>query len=175
MIDRLSQRERLALAVGAGAVALALLYFGLLLPYRRGVAALDARIASRQHQLAEVQELRARCQPLLQQLAQAERRLGAKGDFALFAFVEGVAGRFTSRENLASMRPQPPSMQGEFREESVEVRLEKVRLGQLVQLLYAIDTAEAHLKVKELRIKGRFDDRSLLDAVFTVAAYRRSS
>jgi len=174
MIDRFSQREHLALAVGAVAVTLALLYFSLVLPYRRGVAALDAKIASRQRQLTEAQELSARCQPLQQQIRQAERRLGEKKDFALLAFVEGVAARFTGRENLSAMRPKPPAMQGEFREESVEVRLERVRLGQLVQMLYAIDTAEAHLKVKELRIKGRFDDRSLLDAAFTVAAYRRS-
>ena len=85
-----------------------------------------------------------------------------------------MAGRCTGRENLASMRPQPPAAVGEFREESVEVRLERVRLGQLVQLLFALDSAEAYLKVKELRIKSRFDDRSLLDAVLTVASYRRN-
>jgi len=175
MIDRLTRRDRIALAIGVVAVGLALLCFGLVLPYRRGMAALDTRIASRQRQLAEVQALRSRCQPLQQQLSQAERRLSQNADFALFAFVEGVAGRYTSRENLAYMRPQPPAVQGEFREESVEVRLEKVRLDQLVQLLYALDSADAYLKVKDLRIKTRFDDRSQLDAVLTVASYRRGA
>ena len=89
MIDRLTERDRLALAVGAVAVVLALLYFGLFLPYRRGVAALDTRIASRQRQLAEVQELGARCRPLQQQLSQAELRLGQSAEFGLLAFVEG--------------------------------------------------------------------------------------
>jgi general secretion pathway protein M len=175
MIDRLSPRDRLALAVGAGVVLVAVLLFGIYLPYRGALAGLDDRIAARQRQVEEVGELRARYQLLQQQLGVAERRLAQGEQVSLFPFVEELAGRFATKENLIYMRPQPPSTQGEFREESVEIRLEKVRLGQLVQLLFAIDSAPAALKVKNLRIMTGFDDRTLLDSVLTIASFRRGA
>jgi general secretion pathway protein M len=69
--------------------------------------------------------------------------------------------------------PQPPPQEN-LREESVEVRLEKIRLDQVVRLLYAVDTADALLQVKNLRLKTRFDDRTLFDATMTVAAFGRT-
>ena len=175
MIDRLSQRDRIALAVGAVAVGFALIWFGIYLPYRRAMNGLDSKIASRQRQLSEVQDLRNRYLALQQQLGQAQRRLDQGEDFALFAFVEDLAGRYASKENLTNMRPQPATSRGEYREESVEVRLERIRLAQLIQLLYAIDNAQAYVKVKNLRIKPRFDDKTQIDAVMTVASYRRGA
>ncbi len=175
MIDRLSRRDRLALAVGLTVAFAALLVFGIYLPYRGALAGLDDRIAARQRQLEEVRELRASYLQLQQQLGQAERRLAQGEQVSLFTFVEGLAGRYATKENLVYMRPQAPSTQGEFREESVEIKLEKIRLSQLVQLLFAIDSAPAALKAKNLRVTTRFDDRTLLDAVLTVASFRRGS
>jgi hypothetical protein len=68
------------------------------------------------------------------------------------------------------MRPQPPPP-GRTCARSREVRLEKIRLDQVVRLLYAVDTADALLQVKNLRLKTRFDDRTLFDATMTVAAF----
>lgn len=175
MIDRLSQRDRIALAIGAVALVFAVSWFGIYQPYQRAMEGLEARIASRQRQATEVQDLRDRYLDLQQQLGQVQRRLDQGKDFALLAFVENLAGRYASKENLTNMRPQPATVQGDFREESVEVRLERIRLAQLVQLLYAIDTAPAYLKVKTLRIKPRFDDKTQIDAVLTVASYRRNT
>lgn len=44
----------------------------------------------------------------------------------------------------------------------------------MVRLLYGFDTAEALLQVKSLRLKTRYDDRTLLDATLTVAAFGRN-
>ena len=80
-----------------------------------------------------------------------------------------------SKENLVYMRPQPASTQDGYREDSVEIKLEKIRLDQLVRLLYDIQNADAFLQVKNMRVKTRFDNRTLLDVVLTVSAYGRSS
>ena len=90
--------------------------------------------------------------------------------FSLFSFIEATEAQVASKENLVYMRPQPSVDQNEFREESVEIKLEKIRLDQLVQLLYEIESANAFLKVKTLRVKTRFDNKSELDAVMTISS-----
>jgi general secretion pathway protein M len=172
---QLSPRERVAVAIAAVAVLAALFYAGLVAPYRGALRRLDARIATRQRQLGEIAALQQRYQQLQRRVGEAEQRLAKAEAFSLFAYVEGLAGQMISRENLVSMRPQPATVREDLREETVEVRLEKVRLDQLVRLLHAIDSNEALLAVKSLKIKTRFDNRAQLDAVLTIASYRRSA
>jgi general secretion pathway protein M len=175
MIERLTPRDRIALAIGAAAVAAALIYFAGILPFQGALKGLDARIASRQRQVGEVRALQSRYLQLQRELGQAEQRLAKGGQLSLGSFVEEVVHRYAAKDNLVGMRPQPANVQGDLRQETVEVQLEKVRLGQVVQILYAIDNAPAYLKIQNLRIKTRFDDRTLVDAVLTVAAYRRGA
>ncbi len=62
------------------------------------------------------------------------------------------------------MRPQAATTQGEFRQQLVEIRLEKLSLGQLVTLLHAVEYRSGGVQVKSLRVKPRFENRSELDA-----------
>jgi general secretion pathway protein M len=112
---------------------------------------------------------------LQRQLAEAEKKLAKGENFSLFSFVEAITAQAATKENLVYMRPQPVSVQEDFKEESVEIKLERIRLDQLVRLLYEIDAANAYLQVKNLRIKTRFDDQSQLNAVLTISSYGRSA
>ena len=174
MIAQLSRREQVAVAVGVVAVLAAVLYLGIIAPYRNALAQLDVKITSRQRQIREVGSLRREFLVLQQRQSAAEARLDKGGAFSLFPFVEGLVGQIAAKENLISMRPQPPAPREALLEESVEVRLEKIRLDQVIRLLYAVDAADALLHVKNLRLKTRFDDRTLFDATLTVAALGRS-
>lgn len=175
MIERLSQRDRIALAIGVAVVGLALIYFAVVRPYREALRGLEGRIATGQSQLAEVRDLQSRYQQLQRQLGAAEQRLARGAQSSLVSVVGDLAGRYVAKENVVGMRPQPATAQGDLRQEAVEVHLEKVRLGQVIQLLYAIDNAQTYLKVQTLHVTPRFDDKSLVDAVFTVATYRRGA
>ncbi|MDO3379661.1 type II secretion system protein M [Geoalkalibacter halelectricus] len=176
MIANLSQREKIFLACGAAAIVLLGLWLGVISPYRNAVATAEARIASRERQLEEVRLLQREYRRLQQELTLAERRLvtSTRG-FSLFSFIEDVTNRTGVRENLVSMRPQSPQTQGEFREESVEIRLERIRLDQFVRLLHALDSAEIHLNTKNLRIRTRFDDRTQLDATLIVSYLQKAA
>jgi general secretion pathway protein M len=176
MIAQLSQRERWALIVGAIVILVTILYLGVISPYLNALNLLDTRIAARQRQVQEVQALRLEYLRLQRQLSDSEARM-AKGSagFSLFSFVEAVTVQVATKENLVYMRPQPPSTQGDFREESVEIRLDRIRLDQLVRLLYSIESADAYLQVKNLRVRTRFDNRTQLDVVLTISSYGRSA
>ncbi len=173
-LSQLSQRERLTLLAAALIISVLLVSFGIVAPYRAAMKRLDTKIASRQRQLSEVRLLSQEYQQLQQQLAVSEHRLASGGDFSLLSFVEASSIRLAGRDSLISMRPQPTATIEGFREEAVEVKLEKIQLNQLVQLLFMADTAPAPMLVKTLRIKPRFDDRNLLDVVITFASYRRN-
>ncbi|OEU61441.1 MAG: hypothetical protein BA870_01330 [Desulfuromonadales bacterium C00003094] len=173
--NQLNQRERLTLLAGALIVAVLLFIFGVVAPYRASLKRLDTKIASKQRQLIQVRQLGQEYKQLQQQLAASERRLASGRDFSLLSFVEATSIRLAGRDSLVSMRPQPTATMEGFREEAIEVKLEKIQLNQLVQLLFVADTAPAPMLVKALRIKPRFDDRNLLDVVITFASYRRSS
>jgi general secretion pathway protein M len=174
-LPQLTQRDRLALLIGGLIVAAALIFFGIAAPYRASMQRLDTRIAARQRQLAEMQTLRQECLQLRRKLAANEQRMAASTDFSLFALVENLSVRFAGRNSLVYMRPRPTVVQNGYREDSVEIKLENIGLSQLVRLLYAVDTGREPVQVKALRIKTRFDDRSLLDAVLIFSSYGRAS
>jgi general secretion pathway protein M len=174
MIAQLSRREQVAVALGVIVVLATALYLGIVSPYINALEQLDGKINSRQRQIREVETLRREFIVLQQRQSAAEARLNKNAAFSLFPFVEGLVGQIAAKENLVSMRPQPAAPRESLLEESVEVRMEKIHLDQVIRLLYGVDTAEALLQVKTLRLKTRFDDRSLFDVTMTVAALGRA-
>jgi general secretion pathway protein M len=174
-LPQLTQRDRLALLIGGLFIVTVLIFFGIIAPYRASIQRLDARIAARQRQLKEMQALRQECLQLRRQLAATEQRMAANTDFSLFSLAENLSVRFAGRNSLVYMRPRPTLVQNGYREESVEIKLENIGLAQLARLLYAVDAGREPVQVKALRVKTRFDDRSLLDAVLIFSSYGRAS
>jgi len=170
-MKNLTPRERLALALGATALLAALLYGAIFAPWRAAEQRLDTRIASRRQQLAELDRLAGSYRKLAAEATETERRLARSGNFQLVPFLEGLVDTVAGRDRLTALRPQPGAPGGPLREDKVELQLQRVRLDQMVRLLHAIDSADACLATKQLRLRQRFDDPSLLDAELTVAAY----
>lgn len=170
-MKQLSMRERIALSCGAGVVVIAILVAAVLTPYRAALQNLDSRIESRRQQLVKMQGLRQEFQILAREAAVTERRLAKSKGFVLVPFLETLVTETAGREKLVYLRPQPATPPTGYREESVELKLEKVRLDHLVRLLYGVENAEACLQTRALKVKPRFDDQSLLDVVVTVSAF----
>lgn len=175
MMSQLSRRDRIALAFGAAAILVTLAFLGVVEPYRASKERLQGQIAARERQLAEVRQLRQEYLQLQKQVEAGRGQLERSEGFSLFTFVEQLITQVARKDNLVYMRPQQASVRDEVREESVEIKLEKIEIDQLVRLLYRIDTSEAFLGVKSMRLKTRFDDQSLFDVVLTIASYGRNA
>lgn len=175
MIERFSPRERLALAVAGGVVVLTILIAGIILPYRAATLRLDQRMASRQGQLGEARTLVQRIKSMQGEVAVTERKLSAASSVPLVATLEGLVGEIAGKEKLLGIRPQPVTAPAGFRQEKVEMQLEKVRLEQLVQLLHAIDSAKSALQSDSLKMRPRFEDPALLDVTLVVSSFVRAS
>ena len=174
MISQLNQRERIFVIVGGLTLILALLYYAIVAPYRSALERFDRQIVTRSGQLQEVKSLQKRYLELQQQMAQVESLLGKGQNFSALTFIENLVGQTAGRENLLSMRPQAPELRNEFTVDSVEVKLEKLTIKQVLELLSGIEAAPTPMQVKNLYLKQRFDDRSLLDATMTIKALRRT-
>jgi len=172
MIHQLSRREQLMVAVALAAVVLVAIWLGVVDPYRAAMGRLDSQIKSRINSLVEVKGLQQDITRLEQQLSQESGRKTMGGP--LFSYVEGLTEEAGIKENLSSMRPQQASVQGEYRQQLVELKLEKLSLTQLTRFLYAIEYSGQGVQVKSMRIKRRFDDRSSLDVNLSVFSLEKS-
>lgn len=172
-ISQLSHRERVLLATGGITVLILLLCFGILFPYCDSLAHLDSQIASRRRQLVEMQQLQTDYRQWQSQLMRRGPQCADNRDFALLSFLETTAAKFAGRNSLVAMRPQPPMMQNGYKEEIVELKLEKLSLPGLVRLLHAMEEVGAPVRIRSLRIKSRFDDPNLLDVTAAVGSTRR--
>ena len=161
MINRLNPREKTIVISGLIILGALFVWFVLLQPYFKTMNNLDRRIAVHLNSLNKVEKMSVQISQLRQQLTEVGTR--SKGDRPLFSQVENLTEQTGVREQLLSMRPQPATTQGTFRQQLVEIRLEKISLSQLVKLLHAIEYRSGGIQVKSMRVKPRFEDRSILD------------
>jgi len=161
MITRLNPRERVIVGGGLVVVVGLIFWFALITPYMNATKRLDRRISAHHHNLVRVEKMSTQIDELRHQIANIDRR--QKGKRPLFSLVENLTEQTGVREQLLSMRPQPATTQGKYRQQLVEIRLERLSLAQLVKLLHAIEYRSGGVQVKSLRVKPRFEDHSALD------------
>jgi len=172
MIQQMSRRERVMVLAASVAVVLVAVWLGVVEPYRSAMWKLENQINSRSDSLVEVRDLQREIRMLRQQLSQVSGRQEMDGP--LFSYVEKLTDQAGVRDNLLSMRPQQSTQQGEYRQQQVELRMEKLSLSQLVQFLYAIEYSAQGVQIKSMRIKRRFEDHSSLDVNLSIFSLERS-
>ncbi|MDA3903907.1 MAG: type II secretion system protein GspM [Desulfuromusa sp.] len=174
-IDQLEKREKVFLIVGIAIVLVMFAFYGVYQPYHNALQRFDKKIAAKQLQLEEVRSLQAEYQSLKRQLDKAQKSLSNKGSLSPLAKVEELASSITSREKLSYIRPQPPQIQGEMRVDNLDIKLEKLSLELVLQLLWKVESPASQMQVKKFRVKQRFDNSSQLDLTMTVSVYGKNS
>lgn len=173
MMHSLTTREKMMVIGGGFCCLVTLVYFAMIQPYNAAIDRLDTKIASRSKQVQQVQQLQQQYQRIQGQIAALENRQTSAENFSLFSFIESRVTRIAQRENLTAMRPLPTIAHEDMTEQAVEIKLEKVSLGQMMQLLQSIDSAPAPLQVKTLQLKVRFDNPQQLNGSMQISAYSK--
>lgn len=172
MIARLNTRERVILLLGALFLVLVFVWLVLLQPYFTAMNTLERRIEGQQRNLEQVATMRYEIDALQKQIAVIDER--RRSNRPLFSQVENLTVQTGIREQLLSMRPQPDSEQDGYRQQLVELRLERVSLTQLVRFLYTAEYNSGGIQVRSLRVRPRFDDRSQLDVNLVLMSLERA-
>ena len=169
LIAGLSPRERGLVTVAGGITLLLLGYLVVVRPVLAAQRSAELRVAAAEDQLLAVQRLRADLDEVQARLSNVEQRIGRGPRGNIFTLLETLAGR--SAVKVESMEPQTSLSSERYRETKVEVVLKSITLGQAVNYLHQIESAEQVLSVKSLRIRTRRDDSKLLDVTFTVSSF----
>ena len=173
MIKNLAEREKNVLIGGALILALLIIVFGIILPYRAALTGLDAKIEQQKGELQQVRALQAEFNQLKREMARREGKL-KRGGGSAFSAIESIVARLGIRDKLVAMRPQPTLEREGMQVETVAARLEKIDLNQLISLLKSFENASTLLNVTSMQIKTRFDDPTRLDAELRIETLRRN-
>lgn len=170
MTRKLSHREKLALCLAAGAIALFLVFHLAIFPFLQRQDRIARQIQAGTEALSEMQSLQSEYEELLQRGNRLEARLvSRKKGFSLFSFVEALAGQTGVKAHIAYMKPSTGRRRdGRFEVSQVEMKLKDIDLGQLVRYLHKVESPTNLVYVTRLSIlkSGKKEDR--IDAVMQV-------
>jgi general secretion pathway protein M len=171
---KLAKRERLFIALAACAVVLFILIELLIIPFFKERAHMKRTIVSKQVELRELLESSAKLKALKNNSLSLEQSLArrVKG-FALFSYLEKAAGRAEVKENIKYMKPSTSKGSGDYKESTVELKIEAITLEQLVQYLYHIESKENVVYVKRISIKENKAGTGYVEAVLQVLTFMK--
>jgi type II secretory pathway component PulM len=175
--QKLEPRERLLVRIAAGIFGLFLAYNLIYVPIIDLGSGLEAKIAQRQRDLAEVRRLAVTYAQLKADLATAEHRTVPRGkDFSLFSVIETSLTKSVGHEKIGSITPgSDRKLADGFTEYSVQLKLDNVNLAQLIDALYGINSLTMPIGVAQLRIQRRSKDPHSYDVDLTCVALARSA
>ncbi len=168
---RLSTREKWIVAAGLACLTVLGLWLGVWEPAQAHLALQERRVEAKRAEYKEIQELAERFDRLSGQIEEIELVMRRSRDFSILSYLEGLATRQQVKDRIVQMKPKTGEATKFYRENAVEIRMEKVRLPELVRYLYQVENSPELLRVKQLRINPRFDDSDLLDVRFQVSSY----
>lgn len=170
--QKLENRERMLVQIGAALVVIFLLYNIIYAPIVDFSAGLDQEIVQREHDLASVRHLAANYAAVKADLESAEHSTVPQGkDFSLFSVVEASFTKSVGRGKISSITPAADKKLSDgLVQYSVQLKLESVSLAQIVDALYSVRTLPVPVGVENLRIQRRTPDTHSYDVDITCVA-----
>lgn len=111
---------------------------------------------------------------ILKEGAQAVQQILARrpGNFTLFSYLEKKTGEAGVKQNLKYINPSKASVSGSYEEISVDLKLEKITLNQLVNFLYVVESREDLIALRKIAVAKAKDEPEYLNATIQVATFQ---
>ncbi len=169
--NRLSFRERVILTGGTILAATLITYIVWIEPIQQRMKLLDRLIPRKEQERVAFARDQAPYLAMRRDVEALERRFTAQG--GSFSSLEEQAERHHLRSHIVSIRPLAPQTHPPYREIAAEVKLERVRPDALIPFLGAVE--KLPYRIRQLVMKTRFSDPSVLDIQFVIASYEKIS
>jgi general secretion pathway protein M len=101
----------------------------------------------------------------------AQRLTSRPKSFTLFSFLEKAAGDAGVKNNIKYMKPSASTGTGPFKESLVEMKLERITLGQMVGYLKLIESPGKLVSIKRISIQSNKKETQFLDAILQVLTF----
>lgn len=168
---KLSGRERIIVFGGAAIVAAAAVWAFALEPIRSNIDQLDRSLAYENGRHAEIGKLAREYTDLSRKIASHESGLRGKKSGSLLSYLETQAQRLNVKHNIVQMKPMSGQSTKNYKENVVEIKMEKVSLDVLLRYLAQVEGSPDLVRVKSLQMRTRFDNPNQVDAKLRVASY----
>lgn len=167
-MNRLNKRERIIVAVGVTFVTFFLVYQFVVSPSRDRLGLLERVMPRKEKELSEIIRLKNEYDVLKRSGSQKANR--GKGPVTL-SYLEDLAEKAGLKKNIRHMKPLG-KFEGEgYVEHTMEIRLSKIRMEQLVGFVYDIENTKRSVKIRELSIVTNKKDLSTLDVKIEIASF----
>lgn len=167
---RINPREKRVLVAGGCIVAALLIYLVIVSPYMSAMERLDLRIARKTKELEEVIALQKEYLRLQERTRILDSMVRSTPGFSLLSFLENLAVKNKIKKQIAYMKPLVTPGNERYRESSVEMKLEGMTLGRLVDYLYQIEQSTQPIRIKRLNIVKKKGD-AYLDVTFQASIF----
>ena len=166
-----SARDIRAIQIGAAALAIFLIFsvYRAVLP---GGSAVRSEVSQMRLQLNEIRALKEEYRYSRDLLSKVSGSMKEEKE-ALISVVEKTLIRNGIDRRSFSIRGTNPSVRGKGieRERAVLVKINKVSVPRVLNVLYVFQKSKTILKVSDLRIKTRFDNPNLTDVSFRLSTF----
>lgn len=164
----LAPREKIMVIAGAAFLFIIFVFFGIIGPKLDNLDDLKIKVPKREKEVAESKLLIEDYYRLKQSLDNYKRKISDRGNEPFMqSYLESEAAGLGL--NIASMVPKSVDLNDEYREDQVEIKLERITLDSLISFLYTVENSPKMLSIKNIRIKRRYDDHSLSDVTMTIS------
>ena len=172
--SRLNGRERAILIFGAIG-AMAIIAYGVVIgPLADRYTTLLRMTEQKEEQYRNMLQLKEEYTVLKKEYTDLEKGASrTKEGFTPLTFMENVSTQAKIRDKVVSMKPRVIPLGENFRESSIEVKIEKVVLEQMTTYLHLIESSAYPLKVRTMHLKSRFDDPGMMDASVVVSFFEK--
>lgn len=173
-LNKLNSREKTIAVLGLMGATAIILYGSVVAPVVDRYTGLERVIRQKESQYKDILQLKGEYAVLQKEYKELEKAASrTKEGFSPLTFMENVSVQAKIKDKVISMKPILTPMGGDYRESSIEVKIEKIVLEQIMLYLHIIESSEYPLRVKTLHLKSRFDDPGLMDASVTVSFYEK--
>jgi hypothetical protein len=169
---QLAKREKYLIFLAVIVIVLALVIQLAIMPFVEKKEQYKNKATANQKNLQEMVRLRQEYLVLQQGSEVLAQRLAKRPkSFTLFSFLEKAAGDAGVKENIKSMKPSASTGKGPFKESLVEMKLERITLGQMVGYLKLIESPDMLVSIKRISIQSNKKETQYLDAILQVLTF----
>ena len=152
---QLAKREKYLISLAVIVIVLALVIQLGIMPFVEKREQYNNKVTANQNNLQEIVNLRQEYLVLQQGSDILAQRLARRPkSFTLFSFLEKAAGEAGVKENIKSMKPSASTTKGPFKESLVEMKLERITLGQMVGYLKRVEAPDMLVSIKRISIQS---------------------
>ncbi len=171
--DRLSGRQQITLGIGGAAVLVLLLAQFLLLPFLESRKTVNQAIRNNEKILGEILLLDKEGKTLKRQAGMIQQALARRPrDFALFSHLEKVAGDTGVKSSIKFINAAKGAVSGPYEELPVEIRLEKITLKQLTDLLYLLEAPQDFIRIRKISVARMKESPEYLAVQMQVSTFQ---